>query len=130
MPKKKRPKVEYPVRRNLQLEALRTLRGYPTRISVAKAARVSEPTVWRIETSDRPARPESLTAYAAELGLAVDELQMLRRPAEQAQMFIEARVVILPVETWGILDAAAKEHGESVSEQLKWRLAESPEVAP
>lgn len=99
---------------NLQLIGLRTLAGYASRAAVAKAAGLSEPTCWRIETGSMTVRPESLVAYAEKLGIAMDELVMLRQPDNQGQMFLAARVLVLPVVVWGEIDRQAIEGNNTV----------------
>jgi|GEM_PF-4714846 len=98
---------------NPQLVALRTLGGYPTRSAVARAAGISDATCGRIETGDRAVRLESLGAYARVLGIELDELAMLRQPAGQGQLFLSARVVVLPVAVWEEVDAQANCRSEA-----------------
>lgn len=94
---------------NLQIVGLRTLAGYPSRAAVAFAAGLSEPTCWRIESGRAAVRAESLAAYAREIGMKPEDLEMLR----QSSPHMEARVVVLPPAAWEWLGEQASRSGES-----------------
>lgn len=92
---------------NYQLVGLRVLRGFSSRSAIAEASGLSEPTCWRIE-NNQPVRDESLATYAKHLGMATDELALLRQGDKQASLFVSARALVLPVELWERIDSRAK----------------------
>lgn len=110
---------------NLQLIGLRTLAGYASRAAIAKAIGLSEPTCWRIETGSATVRPESLVVYAQKIGIDLDVLAMLRQPVNQMQMFMVARVLVLPVAVWSEIDRQAVE-GSSTIHSTVARLVSMP----
>jgi len=91
---------------NCQLVGLRVLKGFASRSAVAEASGLSEPTCWRIE-NNQPARPENLKIYADTVGIAFDELVLLREGERQKKLFVAARALVLPVELWERLDNRA-----------------------
>ena len=62
-----------------RLEALRTLRGYDNRITVASKTALSLPTVRRLETTAGAVSAWSLKAYAELIGLAPGVVEEIRQ---------------------------------------------------
>ncbi len=62
-----------------RLEALRILRGCPTRRAASARTGLSPPTILRLETNNRDVESESLRAWGELVGLEPDTVQALRK---------------------------------------------------
>ncbi len=62
-----------------QLEALRILRGCPSRRVASEKTRLSPPTILRLETTDLDVEPESLRVWGELVELEPDTVQALRK---------------------------------------------------